>query len=71
MSDDPPGWDGLQRDDGVRVVECPVPTAEGGTAWVIERPGALPILLCPCCGKLMRSARAAKLVANKRCPRDG
>lgn len=63
MSDEIPGWDGYNvRTDRTQVVRQ---HDTKGECWVIvphdERPA---ITLCPCCDRVFRTARAAKLVCN-------
>jgi hypothetical protein len=58
------------RDDGVYVTCVPFQNAAGDEAWVAVRPGRLPVLLCPCCGRAMTTLRAAQLVADAVFPRQ-
>lgn len=51
-------WNGERRSDGLAVVA-------GGDAWIImPRDDREPIDACPCCGAPMRTARAARLIAD-------
>jgi hypothetical protein len=58
MSDE--RWtDDLHRADGIKIVRHP----EDAGAWIVVAPGGS-IDECPCCGKVMLSPRAARLVAD-------
>jgi hypothetical protein len=61
-------WNDSVRTDGALVEKAPVLTASGEESWIIVVPGRLPILLCPCCDRPMKSALAATLVADKLYP---
>lgn len=52
-------WDGFERHDGVRVA-----VAHGGIWLVLPPDDRPPIMLCPCCQRVLRSADEAKLTAN-------
>jgi hypothetical protein len=58
-------WNDNTRVDGLRVTE-------DAAGWVIEpRAGGLPVVECPCCGKTLKTARAARLVADALFPDTG
>ena len=58
MSDDIEGWTEYDRSDGLAIARF---NAEG---FGIYNKDVLLTSHCPCCGKPMRTTRAAKLVAN-------
>lgn len=56
--DDVPGWTGPKRRDGLMAMCI-------GDTWRVISPDRRPMLRgCPCCGAVLRSEKAAKLVAN-------
>lgn len=60
MENEPAGWPGETRSDGVRIQET------GDGCWLVWSPGSdrKPLSLCPCCKKPMQNKRAAQLVAS-------